>query len=186
MKYLPLLFGVAEIVLFVAVASWIGVGWTILLALLTSVVGFLILRREGLKAWSSLRESVAAGSAVDQEAVRRRMSGTGSRLMAAFLLILPGFLTDAFGALLLIPAVRTGIGQRMAFSAMRTFPAGGAAAAGGGAAGFGGMGAGVPGTGTPGQGGPDWDSPGYRSSDSSHVVIEGEIVDSRDDDPDGT
>lgn len=122
MRYLPFAAGLAEIVVFVAVASWIGLGWTLLLAIATSVIGFVLLQRAGLQAWSSLRESVAAGPVVDQFEIRERMAGTGTRMLSAFLLILPGFLTDAFALAILVPTVRKAFGDRLAFSALQTFP----------------------------------------------------------------
>lgn len=122
MRYLPFAAGLAEVVVFVAVASWIGLGWTLLLAIATSVVGFVLLQRAGLRAWSSLRESVAAGPTVDQNEIRERMAGTGTRMLSAFLLIVPGFLTDAAALAMLVPAVRKAFGDRLAFSALQTFP----------------------------------------------------------------
>lgn len=165
MRYLPFVLGIAEIVLFVAVAVWIGLGWTILLALLTSVVGFFAFQREGLRAWSSLRESVAAGSAVDQFELRERLKGTGSRMLAAFLLMLPGFLTDALGLALLLPPIREGIGQRLAFSAFQNFPARGRD-----------------------RGNWPGDSVGRdgQAARNNSTVIEGEVIEEPGEDPDGT
>ena len=51
------LFALAEVVVFVLVAQWIGAGATVLLALATSALGWALLARQGTRALSELRES---------------------------------------------------------------------------------------------------------------------------------
>lgn len=124
MKYLPFALGIAEIAIFIALVSWIGLGWTLGLLVLDTVIGFLLFRREGLRVWRTYRRA-AAGNAPDREAVaeaQQQLAGTGSRMLAAGLLIVPGFLTDVAGALLFIPPVRKGIGQRIAASTFANYP----------------------------------------------------------------
>jgi len=58
----------AEVVVFVLVASWIGLGWTLLAALATSALGWALLARQGTKALGELR----------QRAEEHRAPGRGS------------------------------------------------------------------------------------------------------------
>lgn len=119
LAYAPFVIGVVEIALFVLVANWIGLGWTILLALVTSAIGFLVLRREGYRAWRAMRTATAEGRLAQTD---DQIASTGAAFLAALLLALPGFLTDLAGLVLLIPVVRHGLGRRLAASTLRTFP----------------------------------------------------------------
>ena len=63
---MPILLGIVlyaavEIAAVVAVASWIGIGWTLLLLLGLSLLGLVLLRREGSRAWRSFQLAVAEG-----------------------------------------------------------------------------------------------------------------------------
>ncbi|HEU5108294.1 MAG TPA: FxsA family protein, partial [Micromonosporaceae bacterium] len=51
----------AEFVVFVLVVQWIGPLWAVLAALVTSTVGMVLLRREGIRAWRRFRRAVDAG-----------------------------------------------------------------------------------------------------------------------------
>lgn len=124
MKYLPFALGIVEIAIFLALVSWIGLGWTLGLLVLDTLIGLLLFRREGLRVWRTYRRA-AAGNAPDTEAVaaaQEQLAGTGSRMLAAGLLIVPGFLTDVVGALLFVPPVRRSIGQRIAASTFGNYP----------------------------------------------------------------
>ena len=55
------LYAVVEIAAVVAVASWLGIGWTLLLLLGLSLLGLVLLRREGSRAWRSFQLAVADG-----------------------------------------------------------------------------------------------------------------------------
>lgn len=122
LAYAPFVIGVVEIALFVLVANWIGLGWTILLTLVTSAIGFLVLRREGYRAWRAMRTATAEGRLAGPSQTEDQIASTGAAFLAALLLALPGFLTDLAGLVLLIPVVRHGLGRRLAASTLRTFP----------------------------------------------------------------
>ena len=92
---------VAEIALLVWVAGEIGVGWTLLVLLALAAVGGFLLRREGGKAWASLREARD-----DPDAVGRKVSDAALVLVGGLLLMLPGFVTDVFGFVFLLPFTR--------------------------------------------------------------------------------
>ncbi|MDO5533426.1 MAG: FxsA family protein [Propionibacteriaceae bacterium] len=92
---------VGEIALLVWVAGEIGIGWTLLALLLLAAGGGLLLRREGSRAWASLRQPVT-----DQEAAGRTISDAALVLVGGLLLMLPGFLTDVLALVCLVPVTR--------------------------------------------------------------------------------
>lgn len=92
---------VAEILLLIAAVHYLGAMVTLLLVLATSVVGFLVVRREGGAAWRRFRTATAGGAPAGRE-----VTGSLLGLFGGMLLILPGFLTDLAGALLQVPPVR--------------------------------------------------------------------------------
>ena len=63
------LYVVVEVAAAVAVASWIGVGWTLLLLLGLSLLGLVLLRREGARAWRAFSAAVAEGRPPGPEAL---------------------------------------------------------------------------------------------------------------------
>jgi UPF0716 protein FxsA len=110
-KFLPVLFlGIigAEIAVFVAAIQLFG-GLAVLSAMLiTGIAGTLLLRRQGLKALSSLRSGQLVGEA---RSIDMMISGTWLAL-AGLLLVFPGFIADALGILLVIPPIRRFLTKR--------------------------------------------------------------------------
>jgi UPF0716 protein FxsA len=98
----------AEIVVFVLLVQAIGIGWTLLALLVTSALGGWLLRREGVRAWRALRETASSGRPVGAGATRGVVG-----LLGALLLVVPGFITDVVGLMLLIPPVRRLAGGRV-------------------------------------------------------------------------
>lgn len=92
---------IAEIVVFVLVGSWLGVGWTILLALATSAVGLWLFGREGIRALRALGAASRGGRAPAAAAV-----DAGLVALGGLLVFVPGFVSDVVGLLCLIPATR--------------------------------------------------------------------------------
>jgi UPF0716 protein FxsA len=92
---------IAEIVVMVKVAEWIGTGQMIALLLSVSIVGLWIVKRQGTGALHRIRAELAAGRVPGSHLV-----DGGLLLTAGFLLLVPGFLTDAVGLVLLLPPVR--------------------------------------------------------------------------------
>ena len=76
-------FAIAEIALLAWVSQAIGLGWTLAILLAGAVVGGLIWRHEGNKAWASLREAQA-----DPERATARVSDT-ALVFTGGLLFLP-------------------------------------------------------------------------------------------------
>jgi UPF0716 protein FxsA len=104
-RLLPLLIFViiaAEIVVFVAAIELFG-GLAVLVATFaTGIAGSLLLRRQGLKALSSLDPRRPRDQTSTLEAI---VSGAWLAL-AGLLLIFPGFIADALGILLILPPIR--------------------------------------------------------------------------------
>lgn len=92
-----ILLPLVEIALFVVVGGWIGVWATLALVVGTTLAGALVLRRLGRRAVEDLRRGTGRGIAPGDLALRT---------LAGILLILPGFLTDVLGLLLLVPPLR--------------------------------------------------------------------------------
>lgn len=105
-----------EISLFVVVGGWIGLWPTLAIVIGTAFLGVWLLRQEGERARIDLRASLNAGR--NPAAL---LAGGAFRVVAAFLLILPGFLTDMLGLLLLLPPVQHLISARLADQARRRF-----------------------------------------------------------------
>ncbi|MEN2988022.1 FxsA family protein [Tistrella sp. BH-R2-4] len=131
-----------EIVLFIQVGGEIGALPTVGLCVLTAVIGAWMLRRQGLRALMNARARLERNEAPVEEVFDGLFLG-----LAAVLLLVPGFFTDALGALLLVPGLRRVLQRQIQARArfmMATRSAG------------------------PGQGGGTW-----RSADGT-VIIEGE------------
>ena len=103
---LLLLVPVAEIAVFIQVGSRIGVGMTVLLVVVSAVVGVWLVRRQGLATATRVQAMVARG-----ESPALGMLEGLALLAAGVLLLIPGFLTDIAAFALLIPPLRRGIIQ---------------------------------------------------------------------------
>lgn len=90
-----------EAVLLAEVGSKIGWGWTILLIVATAMIGSAMWRTQGLATWARLNERLRQGKPPAQELLEGVLLMIGGAV-----LITPGFLTDAIGFALLIPASR--------------------------------------------------------------------------------
>ena len=95
------LLALAELVVFVLVAGWIGVGWTILAILATSALGAALIGRQGTKAIQELRERART-----RRPAGRELGNAGLVAIGGLLMLLPGFLTDLVGLLCLLPGTR--------------------------------------------------------------------------------
>ena len=90
-----------EIYLFIKVGSQIGALNTILLILITAIVGIWYARYEG---FNTLRSGMS--QLVRNEVPLYEMVSGAAIAFAALLLILPGFATDIVGILLIFPVTR--------------------------------------------------------------------------------
>ena len=96
-----------EIYAFIHVGSLIGAVPTLALIVLTALVGALLVRWQGLKVILDARQSLAR----DELPVSAAVHG-GLLLLSGFLLVTPGFVTDAAGFVLLVPQVRAVVAKR--------------------------------------------------------------------------
>lgn len=94
---LPLL----EIAGFVIVGRQIGAVATVGLVLASSIAGALLLRHQGFGVMARIRAEMDAGRDPSGQLAHGAMI-----VLAAILLIIPGFISDIFGLLLFLPPVR--------------------------------------------------------------------------------
>lgn len=94
----------SEIFVFGLVAQAIGVAGAILATVLTSLLGTVLLRRIGRKALDELKAMLKGGASL-RLAPQILQSGVVAAL-GAVLLILPGFVSDCVGLILLTPVLR--------------------------------------------------------------------------------
>ncbi len=90
-----------EIWVLIQVGQVIGAWWTILLLILDSLFGTWLIRREGGKAWQALQVALESGRMPARELADGALILVGGTLM-----LTPGFVTDAFGILLILPFTR--------------------------------------------------------------------------------
>ena len=96
-----LLVPLAELYVIVVVAHSLGLGNTLGVLVLVSLVGAAIVKRQGTGALARIREALAR-----HELPSAHIADGGLILLAGALLLVPGFITDALGLLLLLPPVR--------------------------------------------------------------------------------
>ena len=95
---LILLVPIVEIYLFIKIGSQIGAFNTISLILITAVIGIYYARYEGL---NTLRSGIS--QMIKNEMPIYEIISGAALAFAALLMILPGFLTDCIGLLLIFP-----------------------------------------------------------------------------------
>ncbi len=92
---------ILEVVTLLYVGKEIGIGWTFVLMVATSIIGFFFMQRQGIKVIREfqirLNERQAPGKAIIEGIFV---------LIGGVLLIFPGLLSDIIGFLLLLPMVR--------------------------------------------------------------------------------
>ena len=93
-----------EIFVFVQVANWIGVLDAMGVLLLISLIGVAIVWKQGASSWRRIRNELATGKVPGAALI-----DGGLILLAGVLLIIPGYVSDACGLLLLVPPVRAGV-----------------------------------------------------------------------------
>jgi UPF0716 protein FxsA len=147
-----------EIYLIVQLGQAVGPWWTILVLVAAGVLGSWLVKREGGRAWSALREALEAHRMPAKE-----LADGALILIGGTLLLTPGFVSDVVGLFCILPFTRPVaralltrlVTRRLAARAVVTGPLGP------GAAGF-------------GFGGP---GPGTARRPGHEDVIRGEVVD---------
>jgi UPF0716 protein FxsA len=95
---------IAELYVIVKVGSLIGILPTIALLLLDSFLGAALLRHQGRAAWRRFREALA-----EQRVPAKEVFDGAMVILGGAFLLTPGFITDVFGLLLLLPPSRAAI-----------------------------------------------------------------------------
>ena len=113
------LLALAEVVVFVLVANWIGVGTTILLAVLTSALGWALVARQGMRALGELRDRART-----RQPAGRELGDAGLVAAGGALMLLPGFIGDVLGLLCLLPITRRPLRALLARLLAARLPAG--------------------------------------------------------------
>ncbi|MCX8575431.1 MULTISPECIES: FxsA family protein [unclassified Gilliamella] len=90
-----------EISFFIKVADSIGVFLALICIIATSFIGFSLVKTQGLKNFSIMRQKMANHQSLKNEVIKNV-----ALLFAGFFLLIPGFLTDILGVILLIPYVQ--------------------------------------------------------------------------------
>ena len=108
-----LLVPIAEIFLLIQVGGIIGAPWTILLVVLTAVIGVRLLKIQGVSTLARAQNKMQTGQMPAQE----MLEGMGLVVAGAFLLT-PGFFTDTVGFLLLFPPTRVWLVSKISTSLM--------------------------------------------------------------------
>lgn len=93
-----------EVVSMIGVAGIVGPFPMLLLLIVTMVSGFVLLRRNGLGAVGRIRAEVDRGRAPAEA-----FADTALIFIAGLLLVVPGFVSDIFALVLLMPGVRAWI-----------------------------------------------------------------------------
>ena len=97
---------IVEIAVFIEVGGRLGLWPTLAMIILTAMAGTALLRQQGLATLQRVRESLEANRFPMAEV----FDGL-CLLVAGALLLTPGFVTDAAGLLLFVPAVRVALRQ---------------------------------------------------------------------------
>lgn len=92
---------IVELAVLIQVGSHIGLLWTILCILLTAIIGVNLLRIQGINTLIKAQSRLQTGELPAAELAEGFILA-----LAGALLLTPGFITDAFGFLLLIPVFR--------------------------------------------------------------------------------
>jgi len=99
---------IIEIALFVQLGGFLGLWPTIALVLVTAVVGASLVRSQGIATLMSVQSRLQQGELPAQQIVEGVMLA-----VAGVLLLTPGFMTDALGMLVLLPAPRAMLAKQL-------------------------------------------------------------------------
>ena len=96
-----------EIYVIIQIGQVIGAWWTILLLIADSILGSWLIKHEGRRAWEALRTALE-----ERRMPHRELADGVLILVGGTLMLTPGFITDIFGALCILPMTRP-IGRRV-------------------------------------------------------------------------
>ena len=93
---------IIELYVFIQVSNAIGFLNALGIVILISIFGCWLVKRAGTKVWARFNEQLVA-----QRTPSKEVADGVCLLIAGALLIVPGFVTDAIGLLLLLPPIRS-------------------------------------------------------------------------------
>lgn len=99
---------IIEIALFIQVGDLIGLWPTIAIVLLTAFVGASLVRSQGIQTLMSVQSRLQQGELPAQQITEGVMLA-----VSGVLLLTPGFMTDALGMLVLLPAPRAWLAKQL-------------------------------------------------------------------------
>jgi UPF0716 protein FxsA len=99
-----IVWALVEIAVIIQVGSWLGIVDTLALLILISVLGAWLVKRQGVAVVRRIQVELASGRVPGNAMVDALLL-----LVAGVLLLVPGFVTDAIGLLLLLPPVRAAV-----------------------------------------------------------------------------
>jgi UPF0716 protein FxsA len=105
---LILAFPLLELFLLIKLGGLIGAFNTLALVVLSAIVGLVLVRYQGLTTAMRARQRMLQGEPPQTEALEGLLL-----VIAGILLVIPGLITDALGALCLIPPVRRYVAYRL-------------------------------------------------------------------------
>jgi UPF0716 protein FxsA len=92
---------IVELAVIIQIGSLIGVWWTIALLIADSILGSLLMRHQGRFVWRRFQAAIAEGRVPARETIDGAMVIFGGAL-----LLTPGFISDIFGLVFLLPPTR--------------------------------------------------------------------------------
>lgn len=119
-SFMPIIFfifiiiPIVEIVIFIQMGDWLGLGPTLVMIVLTAIIGVNLIRQQGLATLYKAQQKMNLGKIPAMEMIEGMMIG-----IAGALLITPGFFTDTFGFLLLVPFLRNLLFTRFILSKIK-------------------------------------------------------------------
>jgi len=99
---------IVELAVILQVGQWLGVWETLALLLAISVAGAWLVKGQGLAVLRRIRMETAMGRLPGRSVVDGALV-----LVAGILMLTPGFVTDAVGLVLLVPATRVPLREAM-------------------------------------------------------------------------
>ncbi|MFL4469381.1 FxsA family protein [Tateyamaria armeniaca] len=93
-----------EIGLFIQIGGAIGLWYTLLIVVITAVIGTMLVRAQGMQALGQVKSSFN-----EMRDPSEALAHGAMILFSGALLLTPGFFTDAVGFALLVPAVRLAV-----------------------------------------------------------------------------
>lgn len=112
-----LLYVIIEVAAVVAVASWLGFGWMLLLLLAGAVLGSWLARREGRRAFGAMSATMRAGGTGHAELTDGVLVSVGG-----LFIMVPGFVSDLIGFAFLLPPTRALLRRRWVRAIERRSP----------------------------------------------------------------